>query len=349
MDLGLYVDAHPGMGPIARAAEDAGFSHVWVYDSPLVFGDVYLGCFEALQATSRVMVGPGVTYPHARPAHATAQALATLSKVAPGRVVCGLGRGNSARHSLGARPATLDELFAYADQVRGLLAGDAVELDGHPIRLIHPEGRWVDATPHVPVWMSVFGPKGQARARAADFDGVLVRWTGPDGIAEARGRVGDGPKLGVVFAVYPISSDADLDTDEARAALGPLVVSRLRYLTANHAGPDEVPAVFRDGYRAYSAYRETLDPRTRHLDNFLGYLVFTPENLERFVTPEAMRTVCHVGSPAEVAAELDRMADAGVDHASLQLAGDTIGWLKTMADDVLPLTHLDSGKAALRG
>jgi alkanesulfonate monooxygenase SsuD/methylene tetrahydromethanopterin reductase-like flavin-dependent oxidoreductase (luciferase family) len=349
MDLGLYVDAHLGTGPIARAAEDAGFSHVWVYDSPLVFGDVYLGCLEALRATSRVVVGPGVTYPHARPAHATAQALATLSKTAPGRVACGLGRGNSARHSLGARPATLDELFAYAESVRGLLAGKAVDLDGHPIRLIHPEGRWVDATAHVPFWMSVFGPKGQARARAANFDGVLVRWTGPDGMAEARDRVGDAPRLGVVFAVYPIDSDADLETEAARAALGPLVVSRLRYLTANHATADEVPAVFRDGYRAYSAYRQTLDPRTQHLDNFLGYLVFTPENLERFVTPEAMRTVCHVGSPAEVAAELDRMADAGVDHASLQMAGDTIGWLRTMGDAVLPLTHLGSGRAAVHG
>jgi 5,10-methylenetetrahydromethanopterin reductase len=330
MDLGLYVDAHPGMGPIAIAAEAAGFSRLWVYDSPLVFGDVYLACLDALRATERIEVGPGVTYPHARPAHATAQALATLSKVAPGRVVCGLGRGNSARHSLGARPARLDELFDYASAVRGLLDGEAVHHDGHPIRFLHPTGRWIDASPHVPLWMSVFGPKGQARAASAGLDGVLVRWTGPDGIPGVRSRIGDGPKIGVVFALYPIESDSDLETAEARAALGPLVVSRLRYLTANHSSAEEVPEAFRDGFAAYSEYRSTFDEQTRHLENFLGYLVFTPEHLERFVTPESMRKVAFVGSRAEVAAELDRMREAGVDHASLQIAGDSIAWLHRM-------------------
>jgi 5,10-methylenetetrahydromethanopterin reductase len=342
MDLGLYVDAHPGVGPIARAAEAAGFARLWVYDSPLVFGDVYLACQDALRATERIEVGPGVTYPHARPAHATAQALATLSKVAPGRVVCGLGRGNSARHSLGARPATLDELFGYLAALQALLSGGDAEHHGHPIRLIHPEGRWIDATVPVPMWLSVFGPRGQQRAAAAGLDGVLVRWTGPDGIATVRERIGARPRIGVVFALYPVDSADDLDTDAARAALGPLVVSRLRYLTANHAHADQVPAEFRAGYAAYNAYRQTLEARTRHLENFLGYLVFTPEHLERFVTPEAMRSVAFVGSPEEVRAELDRMRDAGVDHASLQMAGDSVAWLERMSG-------LDTSTAVIHG
>jgi len=134
-----------------------------------------------------------------------------------------------------------------------------------------------------------------------------------------------------VFAVYPVESDAELETEAARAALGPLVVSRLRYLTANHASADEVPPEFRDGYRAYSEYRATLDDETRHFDNFEGYLVFTPEHLERFVTPDSMRKVCFVGSSSEVRGELDRMRDAGVDHASLQMAGDSIAWLRRMS------------------
>jgi alkanesulfonate monooxygenase SsuD/methylene tetrahydromethanopterin reductase-like flavin-dependent oxidoreductase (luciferase family) len=342
MDLGLYIDAHPEVGSIARAAEDAGFSHLWVYDSPLVYGDVYLACADALRASDRIAVGPGVTYPGARPPHATAQALATLSKIAPGRVVCGLGRGNSARHSLGAPPARQDELFDYVEVVRALLAGETVAYGGQPIRLLHPAGRWIDISEHVPIWLSVFGPKGQSRAASARIDGVLVRWTGPDGIAAARANVGDGPKIGVVFAVYPIESDADLDTAEARAALGPLVVSRLRYLTANHASADDVPEAFREGYVAYAEYRDSLDAKTRHLENFDGYLVFTPEHLERFVTPESMRSVCHIGSPGEIGVELDRMADAGVDHASLQMAGDSIAWLSRMA-------ALNTQRAALHG
>ena len=85
MDLGLYVDAHPGVGPVARAAEEAGFGHLWIYDSPLVYGDVYIACAEALAATERLAVGPGVTYPHARPVHRRAGARHALADRARAR------------------------------------------------------------------------------------------------------------------------------------------------------------------------------------------------------------------------------------------------------------------------
>lgn len=350
MELGLYVDAHLGIGPAARAAEEAGFTHLWLYDSPLLFGDVYMACLEAARATSRIAIGPGVTTPRSRPAFATAQALGTLAVAAPGRVVLGIGIGNSARRSLGMEPSTLAELHEAVGQIRDLLAGrSTVYREGEraqAIRLIHPEGRWVSLAAPVPVWISAFGPLGQRRA-AADADGILVRWEGPEALAEVRARVaaaareaGRDPgevKIGVVYAVYPIESDGELETQLAREHLGPLVVSRLRYLTANHESADEVPERFRAGFLAYQAHRAALDAETRHLENYLGYLVFTPEHLEEFVTPESMRTVCHVGSPAEVAAELQRMAEAGVDHVSLQLSGDVRPFCRRLADAVLPL------------
>ena len=67
-EVGVYVDAHLGIGEQARALEDAGFDHLWVYDSPLVFGDVYMAMLEAARATERIAIGPGVTQPLARPA-----------------------------------------------------------------------------------------------------------------------------------------------------------------------------------------------------------------------------------------------------------------------------------------
>jgi hypothetical protein len=39
-----------------------------------------------------------------------------------------------------------------------------------------------------------------------------------------------------------------------------------------------------------------------------------------------------VGDTADVAAELQRMADAGVDHVSLQIAGPPPIWCERMAD-----------------
>ncbi|PTL60022.1 LLM class flavin-dependent oxidoreductase [Paraconexibacter algicola] len=353
MHVGVYVDAHPAVAEQARLLEAAGFDHVWVYDSPLVFSDPYMALLEVARATDRVLIGPGVTQPDARPAYATAQALGTLAKVAPGRVAFGIGIGNSASWSVGRQPATLDEMHEHVRIVQGMLRGETVEHDvgggrRAPLRFIHPEGRWLDLSRHVPTWISAFGPRGQRRAGAV-ADVVLIRWEGEQRVREARERLAEGARaagrpgagedigIGTVYCVYPIEDEAELETDEARAALGPMVVSRLRYLTANHAHADEVPAHFRPGFTAYQAHRATLDPVERHLDNYRGYLVHTPPDLESFVTPETMRTVATIGSAAEIADELLAMRDAGVDHVTLQLAGPPARWCRRMGEQVLPL------------
>ena len=346
ISVGLYVDSHLGIAPVARAAEEAGLSHLWLYDSPLVFGDTSMAAILAAQATSRIAIGPGVANPLQRPPEYTAQMLATLNLAAPGRVMLGLGIGNSALRSRGLPPATMADMRAHIEGVRALLTGGDAALgsDGRLVRLIHPHGPWMNIEDYIPIWYSAFGPKGLALAGAI-ADGVLTRWEGPDKAGWAQSAIAGGAvegspgctEFGVVFAMQPIDDESELETEAMRKALGPLVVSRLRYLTANASSPDEVPEVFRDGFVAYQAYRNGLDERTRHLDNYQGYLVFTPPNLERFVTPASMHTVALIGPPERLAEELDLMAESGVTHASLQMAGDQARWCARMASQVFPL------------
>lgn len=356
--VGAYIDAHLGIAEPARLLEAAGFDHLWVYDSPLVFGEPYMAMLEAAHATRRIVIGPGVTHPRSRPPAATAQALATLAKAAPGRVAFGIGTGASARHSLGMKPATLGELGEYVDIVTTMLAGgEANYREGaaeHPVAFIHPHGRWVDLEHRVETWISAFGPKGQ-RLAGAKADGVTVRWEGEEQLEVARAHAREGAqaagrdpaevKVAVIYAVYPVDDPAELDTREAREALGPLVLSRLRYLVATHASADEVPEPFRPGFDEYQRYRAGLDPYRRHLENYKGYLTQTPAHLERFVTPESIRTVCHVDSPTRVAAELRRMADTGVDQASFQIAGPPAAWCARMGADVLPAVRASRSPA----
>jgi len=357
VNLGLYVDSSLGIGPVAQAAEAAGLSHLWLYDSPLVFADTSMAALVAAQATKRIGIGPGVANPLQRPAEYTAQMLATLQLAAAGRVFFGIGVGNSARRSLGLPPARLAEVAAHVRVVRGMLdRGVAMQDDGdgvRPVRFIHPNGPWIDPVP-VPLWVSAFGPVGQVMAGQVG-DGVLIRWEGREAVARAVANVASGtrdPGLGpkvdvaVVYAVQPIAHDDELETAALRAALGPLVVSRLRYLTANAETADEVPAAFRDGFEAYRKYRSGLDPVNRHLDNYRGYLVFTPPDLERFVTPASMRAVALIGSPGRIAEELREMAAAGVDHCSMQMAGDQATWCARMAGQVFPLIGAGSGTSA---
>lgn len=339
MDVAVYSDAHLGLGEDAPRVESAGFSHLWIYDSPLVFGEPYLAALEVLRRTSRLVVGPGVTHPGSRPAVATAQALATLAVAGPGRVACGLGTGSSARHSVGGRPASLAAVAAYARDVADLVAGRATADPAHPLQFLHPEGRWISVGEHVPIWISAFGPRGQCVA-AAVADGIVVRWEGPEALHEVRRRIDDAacaagrdPRevaLGVLFAVYPLEDSGELEHAETRAALGPLVLSRLRHLTNTHADADEAPSRFRSAFTAYRQYRETLDPTSRHRENYRGYLTFTPPELERFVDPQAMLAVCLADHPERIGDELDRMAAAGADQVGLQIPGLPDIWTRRM-------------------
>ncbi len=351
--IGLYVDSHLGVGPIAAAAERAGLSHFWLYDSPLVFGDTTMACLVAAQATSRLSIGPGVANPLQRPPEYTAQFVASLNVAAPGRVVLGLGIGNSARRSLGVVPAKLADLRRHVEVVRAMTTRQEAVIDDEGglrrVRFIHPDGPWLNLDDPIAIWVSAFGPAGQKLAGEV-ADGVLVRWEGVERAAQVRARLeavrpaGAAPtQIGVVYAMAPIDDDSELETDAARAALGPLVVSRLRYLTANAESPDEVPVAFRDGFVAYRAYRDSLDDGSRHLDNYRGYLVYSPPDLERFVTPASMKAVALVDRPERLAEELTAMAAAGIDHCSLQMAGDQVAWCDRMARQVFPLVGTKAG------
>jgi len=345
-DLGLYVDASLDIADAAVAAERVGFSTLWVYDSPLVFSDTTTACLLALQATKSISIGPGVANPRQRPAVYTAQFVATMDALAPDRVVYGLGTGNSAARSLGQRPSTMDDVVGHARTVRQLVRGDTADVDGVPIRLLHQRLPWIRTGGRVPIWLSAFGPRGR-RSAASVADGILVRWEGPQALRSARRDIAEGARaagrdpgairVGVVTMIYPIESEDELSTDVARQSLGPLVVSRLRYLVANRTPLDMVAPELRSGVAAYRSYMEQLPSETRHLDNYLGYLVFVPEELEEFVSPEAMRGLGCIGEPSAVAHELQLMRSAGVDHVSLQIAGDQVDFCRRLEQLLRPV------------
>lgn len=349
MDVGLYTDSHLGIGETARIVEDAGFSHLWAYDSPLVYAEPYMALLEAARATSTLVVGPGVTHPRSRSAIATAQALGTLAVAAPGRVAFGLGVGSSARFSLGMDAAPLAEMREFALAVRQLLRGETIEYRqgerSRPVRLIHPRGRWLDLSHPFELWVSAFGPRGQ-RSAGGYADGVYLRWEGAEKLVAARERIDEGSrragrspgavKIGLLTTVYPTASGAGLEEPEALAALGPLAVSRLRFFSTQTDDPAAVPEAFREAFAEYLRERSRLDPAAAHLEGYDGYLVDVPAPLRHFLSPELMRAVAFVGDADAVAAELGAMAAAGADQVGLQIAGPPAGWCERMKASVLP-------------
>ena len=156
----------------AKLAEELGYSYVGFYDSPALEPDIWITIANAVQATSHIKVGSWVLVPHLRHPMAQASAMATIEHLAPGRLYVGLGTGFTGRMALGQRPLTWDAMRRFLIEVKGLLAGERVAIDGAVTQMIHPAG-FAPARPiHVPFLVAANGPKGIAVARELG-DGLI--------------------------------------------------------------------------------------------------------------------------------------------------------------------------------
>jgi alkanesulfonate monooxygenase SsuD/methylene tetrahydromethanopterin reductase-like flavin-dependent oxidoreductase (luciferase family) len=97
-----------------------------VGEGPLLFSDPYQYLALAARETSTINLGTWVTNPLTRIAPVTANSIATLNALAPGRTFLGIGTANNALRSMGNRPAKLSELDSALTITRGLLAGERV-------------------------------------------------------------------------------------------------------------------------------------------------------------------------------------------------------------------------------
>ena len=157
----------------ARLAESLGYERVWAYDSPALYGDVWVALARVAEATDRIGVGTGVAVPSLRHPVVTASAIATIEELAPGRLAVAFGTGFTARLAMGKRAMRWSDLARYVTQVRGLLQGDVVEVDGAACQLLYSPGFGPRPPIDVPLLAAPAGPKGFAVAHDV-ADGVVL-------------------------------------------------------------------------------------------------------------------------------------------------------------------------------
>jgi 5,10-methylenetetrahydromethanopterin reductase len=157
----------------AKLAEELGFERVWLYDSPAIYLDIWASLALVASATDRIGLGTAVLVPSLRNVVATASAIATIEVAAPGRLACAFGTGATARWTLGKRALSLASVGQHIRQLRGLLDGEVVEVDGHAVQMAHRPA-YAPARPiRVPLLLSALGPKGQALTHEV-ADGVMT-------------------------------------------------------------------------------------------------------------------------------------------------------------------------------
>ncbi|MCP5151498.1 MAG: LLM class flavin-dependent oxidoreductase [Ectothiorhodospiraceae bacterium] len=204
-----------GMEEIAARCEALGFDGMTLTDSQNLAPDTYVALTLAARATTRLALGTGVTNPLTRHAAITAGAIASLQALSGGRMMLGIGRGDSSLFNIGHKPVSPTVLERYVADLQTYLRGDAIDTNGYDSRL-----RWLadSATAKVPVDVAGTGPKVLSLgARLADrvsfavgSDPERVAWA----IAHVRQACGADrpmPSLGLYLNVC-------VHDDPARAA-----------------------------------------------------------------------------------------------------------------------------------
>ena len=167
MDCGIVTAKVDEIGYITHA-ENLGYTHCWVTDSQMIRSNCWAVLALAAQQTHTMRLGTGVNVPGLRLAPVTANGIATINRLAPGRCFISLGTGHTAMRMLGQRPMPLKPFREYIRVVRALLNGEEVDytLNGatHRIRFQMREHHFIDLDHPIKLYVAAFGPKAQALA-----------------------------------------------------------------------------------------------------------------------------------------------------------------------------------------
>ncbi len=115
-----------GMADSARRAEAQGWDGIGLGDSQSRTGDPYVCLTLAAAVTDTLGLATYVTNPVTRHASVTATSAFTLQRFSGGRMILGIGRGDSALAHLGRAPAHLKWFEAYLEHLQTYLAGGEV-------------------------------------------------------------------------------------------------------------------------------------------------------------------------------------------------------------------------------
>jgi alkanesulfonate monooxygenase SsuD/methylene tetrahydromethanopterin reductase-like flavin-dependent oxidoreductase (luciferase family) len=341
VQFGIMMDPHVDRWELARYAEELGFDRVNVPDSQMIWSDVYVVLTLVAIHTKRIRIGTGVTSPELRIAPVTACAIASVNKLAPGRVFLGLGTGHTSVRLMGRKPASVARLCEYFRVVRGLLDGEEVDFpDKNEPRLIqfmHRDRRYINLDDRIPILIAANGPKA-IRAAGELADG----WTTATKSLEVGQRyfneLREGAKLrgGLPMDFYPsfqtcacvLKPGESLQSERVVNEVGSYVTTIL-HLTyevwrASGKKDESVPPFFRNIWEDYvkrvAAY--TLPPHARFRQIHDGHSTFLQPGERCFITQETIRGTCLAGEPDEIITHIRSMERVGFKGLNLLPSAD---------------------------
>ncbi|GAB2832577.1 LLM class flavin-dependent oxidoreductase [Actinoallomurus bryophytorum] len=304
-----YSCALPGTADVvekAKLAERLGYRRVWLFDSPALHGDMWVALARIAAGTDRIGLATGVAVPGLRHPMATASAIGSVHELAPGRLVVAFGTGFTARHTLGMKPISWAALTCHVRQVRALLDGEVVDIDGEPCQMMQSAGSGPPRPINVPLWVAASGPKGIGAARELNVPGVVMTSIPPQ---SDHGSADPWTERALLRFGTVLRPGEDHTSSRVIEAAGPGYASIVHAVWQNASNAvDALP-----GGRAWRASIEAERPEGhRHLVVHQGHLSQLTER-DRGVVAAAGPGILEPGWTGDAASTAARFEEAGAD------------------------------------
>ena len=353
MEFGIALATTTESWRWVKRAEALGFSRAWFYDTQLLNPDVFVGMALAARETKRIRLGTGVLIPSNRIAPVAANGLATLNKLAPGRIDFGIGTGFTARRTMGQTAVPLAEMERYIEVVQGMLRGDTVvcQLDDgpHKVRFLNPDVGLINIDDPIPLHVSAFGPK--ARALTAKLGAGWLMYSGGTAPAiaalkemqqswSAAGR--REPLHSTLFTVGCVLRKGER-ADSKRAVEQAATLAAAFFHDLVERGQlgeimGTLPPFVAEIVERYKKLWETYEPAdARYLTLHRGHLMFLRPDERPFYTKEVVENFTFTGTADVLRERVAELRDAGYSEFTVQLIEGHEGALADWAAVLKPL------------
>ncbi len=313
MEFGAVLQTNPPASrtiQLAKLAEVHGFSHVWTFDSHILWQEPYVIYSQILAQTQRIKVGPFVTNPATRDWTVTASVFATLNEMFGNRTVCGIGRGDSAVRVTNGKPTTMTELRESIHVIRELGNSRPVEYHGSTIRFPWSRGSELE------VWVAAYGPMA-LRVAGEVGDGFILQLADLDiaawmikSVRDAAEKAGRDPmsvKFCVAAPMY-IGDDWAHMRDQCRW-FGGMVGNHVADIVAKYGEHGTVPDALTDYIKGREDYDYNEHGRAGNVHT-------------QFVPDEIVDRFCILGTADQHIAKLEQLRELGVDQFAGYLQHD---------------------------
>ena len=293
---------------LLELAERQGFDYGWTYDSHVLWQESIPLLALAATATKTMKLGHFVTNPGTREPTVLASAYATLHVISGGRMVMGIGRGDSARRVIGQQPVKVAEFEEACRMIKGFMNGRSVDWNGKELKL-----EWALRESEIPMYVAGYGPKALAVAgRVADgviiqlADPVIVEWIMATA-RESADKAGRDPAALSCIVGAPSKVSDDIATCREEVRWFPAMVSNhVMDLIEKYGWNSDIPSELTDYVKArkFYDYKDHSRVGAKHGE---------------FVTDEICDRFCVIGSAADCTKKLRELERVGVDQFNIYL------------------------------